>query len=61
MKIPELFELDKRIVDRLIRSNPAHKKVIKEHLEKTRDKSDNIEILHIQDMFPKRKQKGEQK
>ncbi len=58
MKIPEHFDFDKRVVDRLVRSNPGHKAKIKEHREKSKDVSENIETLLIKDMFPKKKQKA---
>ncbi|MCX7959506.1 MAG: hypothetical protein N3B13_10715 [Deltaproteobacteria bacterium] len=57
MKIPENLDFDKRVVDRIVRINPAHRAKIKEYREKSKDTSDNAETLPIRELFPKKKQK----
>lgn len=57
MKIPELFDFDKRLIDRLVKSNPSHKSRINEYIEQTKDVYTNLEILQISDMLPSRLQK----
>ncbi|GEM_PF-2057363 len=57
MKIPELFDFDKRLVDRLVKSNPSHKSRINEYIEQTKDVNINLEIFQINEMLPSRLQK----
>ncbi len=60
MKIPDSFLYDKRVIDRLTRSDPAHKEKIREFREKAKDSSENSETLKISEMYPGKGQKGNQ-
>lgn len=60
MKPGEYFEVDKRIVERLIRSNPEHSKKVKEFIEKSKNVESNVEVINIKDLFPKRKEKKQE-
>lgn len=60
MKIPEFFEYDKRMVDRLIRSRQTSKSKVNEFIEKTKDVSENVETIPFNELIPQKKEKGEQ-
>ncbi len=59
MKIPDIFQFDRRVIDRLIKSNPSHVHNVKEHREKLHDSSENVDLLKIAELFPTKKEKKE--
>jgi hypothetical protein len=61
MKVPENFEFDKRVVEKLIRKNPSHKERLKEYLHRLSDNKENVETINIADLYPQRKNKEDNK
>lgn len=55
MKIPDVFHFDKRIINRVINSNPEHRHKLREYSSKLEDNSENIETLAIHELFPIKK------
>jgi len=58
MKVPEYFDFDKRVIDRITKKNPSHRTRIKEYIGRLTDNKENVEVLNIKDLLPTRKNKG---
>lgn len=55
MKIPDVFHFDKRIIDRVIKSDPEHRHKVREYSSNLVDNSESIETLAIHELFPIKK------
>lgn len=55
MKVPEIFNFDKRVINRLISTDPSHRQKVKEYRDKIKDTSENIEILNFKEILPQKK------
>jgi hypothetical protein len=61
MKVPENFEFDKRVVEKLIRKNPSHKERVKEYLYRLSDSKENVELINFAGLYPQGKYKEDKK